>query len=340
MDIPMVRRTAAAVRATIVLIAAVMIAGIAFTLAGCSEPQSSQGVPKKYPYKVVTTVAMVSDIVKQVAGDKATVEGLIGEGVDPHSYAPTRNDVTALMGADVIFYSGLMLEGKMTDTFVKVGRQKKVYAVTELLDESALLTPKDMGGHVDPHVWMSVKAWSKAVEAVGNSLAEYDPPNAQLYRANATAYRNQLDELDKYVTKVIATVPERSRVMITAHDAFNYFGQAYNLEVLGIQGLSTESEAGLADIQKLVDMIVQRDIKAVFVESSVSEKNIRSLIEGAKARGKDVKIGGQLFSDAMGQAGTYEGTYIGMIDHNATLVARALGGDAPERGMQGKLKVP
>lgn len=293
-----------------------------------------------YPYKVTTTVGMVSDIVGQVAGDRAKVTGIIGEGVDPHLYKPTRNDVAALLGADIVFYSGLMLEGKMADTLIKVARNgKPVYAVTELVDEKFLLEPPEFQGHFDPHLWMDAKAWGKAVEAVAKALGEFDPRNADLYRKNAAAYLAELDKLDAYARKSIASIPEKSRVLITAHDAFNYFGRAYAIQVKGIQGISTESEAGLQDIIKLVDFIVAHDVKAVFVESSVADKNVRALVDGAKARGKEIRIGGTLFSDAMGAPGTYEGTYIGMIDHNVTLITRALGGDAPARGLNGKLSV-
>ena len=293
---------------------------------------------RSYPYKVGATIGMVADIVRQVVDDKGEVTNIIGEGVDPHLYKPTRNDVLTLMNSDVVFYSGLMLEGKMGDMLVKVAtRGKKVYAVTELIDESFLLEPAEFAGHFDPHVWMDVKGWMKAVDAVAKALAEFDPSNAGAYQANAKAYNTELKKLDDYVLKVIASVPEKSRVLITAHDAFNYFGRAYKLEVKGIQGISTESESGLQDINRLVDFIVERDIKAVFVESSVSRKNVDALIEGAKSKGKEVKVGGELFSDAMGKPGSYEGTYIGMLDHNATIIARALGGEAPEKGMNGKL---
>lgn len=299
----------------------------------------STAEPKSYPYRITTTVGMVTDIVREVAGDKATVTGIIGEGVDPHLYKPTRNDVAALLGADVVFYSGLMLEGKMADTLIKVARTgKPVYAVTELIEEKYLLEPKEFQGHYDPHLWMDVSAWSKCVEAVAQSLSEFDHANADFYKSNAERYRKELEKLDAYAKKTIASIPEKSRVLITAHDAFNYFGRAYGIKVMGIQGISTESEAGLQDINRLVDFIVENDIGAVFVETSVADKNVRALVDGAKARGKEIRIGGSLFSDAMGAPGTYEGTYIGMIDHNVTLIARALGGDAPKKGMQGKLK--
>ncbi len=294
--------------------------------------------PTSYPYKIVATTGMVADIVRHVAGDKGDVNGLMGEGIDPHLYKPTRSYVAAVLRADVIFYSGLMLEGRMTDTFIQAARRgKPVYPVTERIEESFLLEPPEFQGHWDPHVWMDIAAWSKCVEAVANALADYDPPNAAFYRANAKAYREKLDELNTYVRDAIASIPQTQRVLITAHDAFNYFGRAYDIEVMGIQGISTESEAGLQDINNLVDFIVERKIGAVFVESSVSDKNVRALIEGARSRGHHVIVGGTLFSDAMGAPGTYEGTYIGMLDHNATTIARALGGRAPRRGMNDKL---
>jgi manganese/zinc/iron transport system substrate-binding protein len=301
---------------------------------------SANAAERTYPYKIATTVAMVTDIVKQVAGDRATVSGIIGEGVDPHLYKPTRSDVATLQSADVIFYSGLMLEGKMADTLVRVARSKPVHAVTELLDEKYLLEPPDMAGHYDPHVWMDVQAWSKAVEAVARALGEFDPTNAEVYLSNARPLLSELERLDAYARKAIGTIPEPQRVLITAHDAFNYFGRAYGMDVRGIQGISTESEAGLQDINHLVDFIVERGVRAVFVETSVAEKNVRALIEGAKSRGHPLSIGGTLFSDAMGRAGTYEGTYVGMIDHNVTTIVRALGGSAPERGMSGQLGQP
>jgi len=313
-----------------------------FTLLGLAMPPAAEGYEqasaRSYPYKVVCTVGMVTDIVRQVAGDKATVDGLIGEGVDPHLYKPTRNDVAALMAADIVFYSGLMLEGKMTDTLIRVGRSgKAVYAVTELLDEKFLLEPEQMHNQFDPHVWMDAGAWGKAVEAVGKSLGEFDPPNTGSYRTNALRLMEELGRLDAYARRVIGSIPDQQRVLITAHDAFNYFGRAYGIEVLGIQGISTESEAGIQDINRLVDVIVKNNVKAVFVETSVADKNVKALIEGARSRGQGVIIGGTLFSDAMGKAGTYEGTYVGMIDHNVTVIARALGGHAPEKGMQEKL---
>ncbi|MEM7395514.1 MAG: zinc ABC transporter substrate-binding protein [Verrucomicrobiota bacterium] len=310
----------------------------AIGLSGCAENTQGEKIEIRYPYKIVATIGMVADIVREVAGEQAEVRGLIGEGVDPHLYNPTTDDVKAMIAADVVFYSGLMLEGKMGDTFVKVARTgKSVWAVTEEIEERYLLKPPGFDGHFDPHVWMDVEAWMKAVEVVQKALSEYDPSHAKDYEARAAAYIAGLHQLHDYAVKSIASIPESGRVMISAHDAFNYFGRAYGLEVEGVQGLTTESEAGIGHINQLKDKIVERDIKAVFVESSVSDKSVQSLVDGAKSVGRDVAKVGPLFSDAMGASGTYEGTYIGMIDHNVTMITRALGGQAPEKGMQGRL---
>lgn len=292
----------------------------------------------QYPFKVTTTCGMVTDIVKVVAGDKGKVTGLMRAGVDPHLYKPKSSDNSSIIESDIIFYSGLMLEGRMADTFVKAARQgKPAYPVTELIDESYLLEPEDFEGHWDPHVWMDVAAWSKAVGAVAKALSEFDPANAAYYKTNADAYQKQLEGLHGYVKKSIASIPREKRVLITAHDAFNYFARAYDIEVKGVQGISTESEAGLQHINEIVDFIVENKIGAVFVESTVNPRYVESLIEGAKARGQNVVIGGELFSDAMGEEGTYEGTYLGMLDHNATIITRALGGQVPKGGMNNQL---
>lgn len=305
---------------------------------GCTQPSadpSSQPTNKKL--QAVATVGMVADVVRNVGKDHVEVVQLMGAGVDPHLYMTTRDDVATLMNADVVFYCGLMLEGKMADTLVKIGRNKPVYAVTEKIDPKYLLEPEGQEGHFDPHVWMDVEAWSTTVTVVAEALSELAPEHKAEFEANAKQYQESLQELHEYGKKVIASIPEPSRILITSHDAFNYFGRAYGLQVMGIQGISTESEAGLQRVNELVDLIVNQKIAAVFVESSVSPKNMEALIDGAKAKEHSVKIGGELFSDAMGEQGTYEGTYVGMLDHNFTTVARALGGSAPEKGMQGKL---
>src|SRR5690606_8028179 len=226
----------------------------------------------------------------------------------------------------------------LTDALIRTADAgRPVHAVTGLIDGQYLLEPEEFQGHQDPHVWMDPRAWARAVEAVRDALIEHDPEHRGVYEANAGAYLERLEELDAYAERVLSSVPERQRVLVTAHDAFNYFGRRYGYEVVGIQGISTESEAGVRDIERLVSLLVERRIPAVFVESTVSERNVRALIAGAAARGHEVVVGGRLYSDAMGPPGTYEGTYIGMIDHNVTTIARALGGEAPERGMNGRL---
>lgn len=289
--------------------------------------------------RVIATTGMVADLVRSVGGDRVNVVQLIGSGIDPHLFNASTDDVKMIIGGDVVFYSGLMLEGKLSDTLTKVGRDKPVFAVTELMDPDGLLQPYDGAGHYDPHVWMDVSAWSTCISVVAEKLSEIDPQGASTFQSNGDAYAEKLSFLDEYGKAALATIPADRRILITSHDAFNYFGRAYNLNVQGVQGLSTESEAGLQRINELVDLLVEKNIKAVFIETSVSPRNIRALIEGVEARGAEMKIGGELFSDAMGTAGTYEGTYIGMLDHNITTVARSLGGDAPERGLNGKLSV-
>ncbi len=307
---------------------------------GCSQQaqQQQDGASPTYPYEVVATTGMVADIVRAVAQDKARVVNLIGEGVDPHLYKPTRADVARLSQADIIFYSGLLLEGKMSDVLTKVSSKKPVHAVTELVEQSYLLEPPEMEGHPDPHLWMDVQGWMEGVRAVETALTEFDPGHREIYQANAQAYLRRLETLHTYAQERFASIPEEARVLVTAHDAFNYLGRAYGLEVIGIQGISTESEAGLDDLNQLVDLLVERRIRAVFVETSVADKNVRALLEGTRARGHQIEVGGELFSDAMGPPGTYEGTYLGMIDHNVTTIVRALGGEAPETGMNGELR--
>jgi len=293
----------------------------------------------KLPKRVVATTGMIADAAANVVGGTYEVIGLMGPGVDPHLYKATRSDIATLDSAYYVFYNGLLLEGKITDALIRVATAgKKVYAVTELIDESYLLEPEEFAGHFDPHVWMDPRAWSKAVQVIEEKLSEADPKYATTFSQRAKQYVAQLAELDRYAEKILNSVPKESRVLVTAHDAFNYFGKRYGYEVLGIQGISTESEAGVQDIERLVDTLVSRKIKAVFVESTVSSRNINALIEGATARGHVVEIGGELFSDAMGKPGTYEGTYVGMIDHNVSTIAKALGGNVPAGGFQGKLK--
>jgi manganese/zinc/iron transport system substrate-binding protein len=290
--------------------------------------------------RIVTTVGMVTDIVREVVGDRGEVIGLLSEGVDPHLYKPTREDVQKLSEAKVIFYGGLLLEGRMEESLRKLQSGKPVVGVAESLDKSILRKPPEFEGHYDPHVWMDVKLWSQCVDAVSKTMRDFDVAHAAEFASRAEAYRQKLAKLDDYVRRCIQSIPEKQRVLVTAHDAFGYFALAYGMEVKSVQGISTESEAGVADVNALVDFLVDRKIGAIFVESSVSDKNLKAVIEGAEKRGWTVKVGGELFSDAMGASGTYEGTYIGMIDHNATTITRALGGEAPEEGFRSTLEKP
>lgn len=287
--------------------------------------------------QITATVGMIADIVKNVAGETADVISIIGSDVDPHLYRPTRNDVLKLQQADIIFYNGMMLEGKMQTVLERMAKRgKSVIAVTRELQDQGYAMDADEG-YLDPHVWMDVRGWMAAVEVVEEGLSKLDPARSKLFRKNAKSFSEQLEELDAYAKERLATIPESKRVLVTAHDAFGYLGRAYGLEVKGIQGLSTESEAGVRDIENLVTFLTENKIPSVFVETSVADKNVRALVEGCTARGHPVEVGGELFSDAMGKPGTYEGTYIGMIDHNVTVITRALGGEAPEKGMQGEL---
>lgn len=271
---------------------------------------------------VVCTTGMVADVVRNVGGDLVQVDQLMGAGVDPHLYKTSPRDVSRLNAADAIFYSGWHLEGKMTEVFERLGRKKPVFAVAESIPRSELLVSEE--GTVDPHVWFDVALWQQTIPVVEEALTKLAPEHAEAFRTNAAAYRDRLAALDQYAREQITSIPEERRVLVTAHDAFRYFGRAYDLEVRGIQGISTDSEAGVGHVNDLVNMLVDRKIKAVFVESSVSDQNVRSLLEGCQARKHKVVIGGELFSDAPGNEGTPEGTYEGMVRHNVDTLVKAL----------------
>lgn len=286
---------------------------------------------------VVATTGMIADAARQVGGELVDVQGLMGPGVDPHAYRQTRSDIVAMTRADLVLWHGLFLEAQMEDFFADLSRNRNVVEVAAGLDQSLLRGHDDYADKFDPHVWMNPNLWALVVQEVQAALSRTQPESAEIFAANAAAHVEDLRGLAEYAQSALATVPEQSRVLLSAHDAFGYFGDAYGFEVLGIQGISTESEAGLNRISELVDLLVSRDIRAVFVETSVSDRSMRAVIEGAAAKGHTVKIGGELYSDAMGEDGTYEGTYIGMIDHNATVITGALGGNVPPRGLNGKL---
>ncbi|MEM6678616.1 MAG: zinc ABC transporter substrate-binding protein [Pseudomonadota bacterium] len=310
------------------------LAGIAALAGSAALPGTLRAAA---PLTVVATTGMIADAVRNLGGEAVSVEALMGPGVDPHAFRQTRSDIAAMTGADLVLWHGLYLEAQMEDFLRQLAERKPVTAVAEGLPQDLLIAHDDYDDKFDPHVWMDPALWRRVISAVADAMSAVRPEAAETFAARAETYGAEVAALGAYTHDILSTVPEASRVLLTAHDAFNYFGATYGFDVVGIQGISTESEAGLARIEDLVAMLVERDIRAVFVESSVSDRNIRALVEGAAARGHEVVIGGELYSDAMGEPGTYEGTYLGIIDHNTTTIARALGGTAPERGRLGLL---
>ncbi len=289
-------------------------------LSGCAQqPEAEDGT-----LKIVSTIGMINDIVKNVGGSHVEAAGLMGAGVDPHLYKASEGDVALLSSADIIFYNGLHLEAKMADILEKMGKQRTVVAVTDLIDRAVLRTPPEFQGQYDPHVWFDVTLWMKAVEKVRDTLVEKDPVHAADYQTNAAAYLEKVEELHAYVQKQADSIPAEQRVLVTAHDAFGYFGRQYGFDVKGLQGISTASEAGTKDVAVLADFIAERKLKAIFVESSVPRKNVEALQEAVRSRGWGVVIGGQLYSDAMGDEETFEGTYIGMVTKNINVITAAL----------------
>lgn len=294
---------------------------------GC-DPKEQPDASGTGKYRVVTTIGMITDVVKNVGGDRVEVIGLMGPGVDPHLYKASAGDVQKLDSASLIFYNGLHLESKMGD-LLNVGKYRdKTFAVTDAADRSLLLTPPEFEGQYDPHLWFDVTLWMKAVGKIRDVLSEFDSDNTLMYWSNAERYLAKLAELHEYVKTQVERVPSEQRVLVTAHDAFNYFGKAYGFEVRGLQGISTATEAGIADVQVLATFIAERQIPAIFVESSVSTRSLEAVKAAVKSKGFEVEIGGELFSDAMGNEGTPEGTYIGMVRHNIDTIVKALVGES------------
>ncbi|MFC4775564.1 metal ABC transporter solute-binding protein, Zn/Mn family [Paenibacillus sp. GCM10023252] len=292
-------------------------------LSACGEEGTpAQGSGK---LKVTTTIGMITDVVNEVGGDYVEAVGLMGPGIDPHLYKASQGDVKKLDEADVIFYGGLHLEGKMAEMFESLEKSKPTVAVSSQIPESSLRANPQGGNYShDPHIWFNVKLWMSATEVIRDTLVEKDPAHKSVYMDRAAAYMAKLEELDQYVRTQVGLIPEQSRILVTAHDAFGYFGDEYGMKVMGLQGMNTMSEYGSKDVSELRDFLVENKIKAVFIESSVPRKSIESVIEGAKKLGHEVTIGGELFSDAMGDAGTPEGTYIGMVKHNVDTIVNAL----------------
>jgi len=276
------------------------------------------------PIEIVATTGMIGDIAKNLGGERVKVKTLMGAGVDPHLYKPTPADVRALQDADLVFYNGLHLEGKMSDVLERVGEKKTVVAVAGNIPEAQLLLADAATKTHDPHVWFDVSKWMIATETAKRALIKFDSKGTKTYTDNATKYMAELRDLDNKTRREIATIPKAGRVLVTAHDAFRYFGRAYRIEVEGLQGISTATEVSVRDVSRIVDLLVKRRIKAVFVESSVPKRTVEAVVQGCRARGHEVKIGGQLFSDAMGPEGTPEGTYIGMVSANVKTIVGAL----------------
>jgi manganese/zinc/iron transport system substrate-binding protein len=297
-------------------------------LVGCGQPVAGQATDgpdlSGRTINVVTTIGMIGDLATNIGGERVEVTSLMGPGVDPHLYKANAGDVQTLDRADVIFYGGLELEGRMTDIFVRLAATRPTVAVTDEVPRDRLREPPEFEGKYDPHIWFDVTLWKYAAKRVADELARIDPASAELYQRNLAVYNTELDQLHAYVHEQIATIPEPQRVLITAHDAFGYFGEQYGLEVHALQGISTAAEAGAADVQALAAFVAERNIKAIFVESSVPQSTIEAVRAAAQARGHDVAIGGELFADAMGPAGTPEGTYIGMVRHNVDTIVNAL----------------
>lgn len=298
-----------------------ILLGAIFLLGACGKKETTDENKK---IKIVTTVGMIKDAVENVAGENVEVVALMGPGVDPHLYKATQGDLEKLTSADIVFYGGLHLEGKMGEVLEKLGHLKPVIAVSSEIPDSMLRAVPGFQGTHDPHIWFDVKLWEEAVKTVSEFLQEYDSTNKPLYVTNTQQYLARMDSLHELVKNKIAEIPQEQRVLITAHDAFGYFGDAYGIEVRGLQGISTVSEFGLRDVTELVNFIISRKIKAIFVETSVSQKSINAVVEGCHQKGWDVKIGGSLFSDAMGAAGTPEGNYLGMVGKNVETIVQAL----------------
>ena len=275
--------------------------------------------------QVVTTTTMITDLVKVIGGDKIEVNALMGAGVDPHLYKASEGDVSKLFNADAVIYNGLHLEGKLEEVFEKMrDQQKKTIAVVDALDIRSLIGSKDFASNFDPHIWFDITKWEEITKYVMSELSKLDAKNAEAFKANGAKYLEDLAILKLSVSEKISELPVEKRILVTAHDAFNYFGKAYDFQVVGLQGLSTATEAGVKDVQKLASFILENDIKAVFIESSVPKRTIEALQEAVKAKGKEVVIGGTLYSDALGNVGTPEGTYLGMYNHNVNTIVNGL----------------
>ena len=297
----------------------ILLCALIATACSAPEQEASNG-----RIKIVATTGMVADLARNIGGDRVEVIGLMGPGVDPHYYKASQGDLARITDADIVLFNGLFLEGKMEGIFAKMARSKKVVAVAGGVDEKNLRRPPEFLGHFDPHIWFDVSLWAQTVEVAVASLSELDPEGVEVYRRNGEQYRARLDALHQWVIEQVGQISEQQRVLITAHDAFGYFGLAYGFEVVGLQGISTVAEYGVNDVTQLVDRIVERQVKAIFVESSVPVRSIEAVRQGCLNRGFEVVIGGTLYSDAMGGAGSGADSYVGMVESNVNTIVGAL----------------
>lgn len=301
---------------------AALLVGLWLLATGCGG-SADQAAPNGR-LRVACTTGMVADLARNVGGERVEVDCLMGPGVDPHYYKASQGDLERLSRAGVILYNGLFLEGKMEEIFGKMARERRVVAVAAELPQSQLRKPPEFEGHYDPHVWFDVSLWRQTIPTVVAALAAADPAGAEVYQARGAAYAARLDTLHQWVQQELAAITPAQRVLVTAHDAFGYFGRAYGVEVVGLQGVSTVAEYGVNDLNRLVDLIVARRLKAIFVESSVPQRSINAVREGCQGRGHQVQIGGTLYSDAMGEPGSGADTYEGMVRANVHTIVAAL----------------
>ncbi|WP_340066784.1 metal ABC transporter solute-binding protein, Zn/Mn family [Ascidiimonas aurantiaca] len=299
-----------------------LVAGMFLALISCKKSATTKD---NSMLQVVTTTTMLTDLVTTIGGDAIHVNGLMGSGVDPHLYRASEGDVNKLFRADLVFYNGLHLEGKLVDIFEKMNTQNiHTVAVAHTLEKDKLIRSEYFASNYDPHIWFNIRFWKKITLLVINTLKQSDPSNASVFEKNGQEFLQELNRLEQDIGKIIEELPEEKRILVTAHDAFNYFGNAYGFEVVGLQGLSTATEAGVQDVQKLSDFIITHKIKAIFVESSVPRKTIEALQAAVRSKGHNVTIGGTLYSDALGNPGTPEGTYTGMFRYNVNTIVNAL----------------
>lgn len=298
----------------------ILTIALAIILFNCKDNKKDNG-----KLNVVTTTTMITNLVQNIGGEHINLQGLMGSGVDPHLYKASEGDVSKLANADLIFYNGLHLEGKLVEVFEKMDSQKtKTIAIADALDQNTLIGSEYFASNYDPHIWFNINYWIQATQFIVTKLSNAIPEQATTFKTNGENYISQLNILKTKLETKIETLPQDKRILVTAHDAFNYFGKYFNFEVVGLQGLSTATEAGVQDVQKLAAFIIEKNIKAIFVESSVPKRTIEALQAAVKSKNHEVAIGGTLYSDALGDANTIEGTYIGMFEYNVNTIVNAL----------------